>query len=161
MPHQVSSISKFDGNVKKSVPFVCTTEAPLLHLSIQRSQDLHTTYQWILDAILRDHSIKFQKCKYPNTVVLPEGLSGDYMILRRPELSGFELMIVWKIHVDEGGRVTPTLDLLNKIPQQVLESSKIDVEDAPHCFRNLLHLLGIEASIESLIKSLLGIGAEK
>ncbi|XP_061474056.1 centromere protein P isoform X2 [Rhineura floridana] len=64
----------------------------------------------------RKHTLTHFKNKYPDVVVLPEGPSGDYMILRRPELAGLELMIVWKIYVDEEGKVTPVLDLLNKIP---------------------------------------------
>ncbi|XP_053157056.1 centromere protein P [Hemicordylus capensis] len=91
------------------------------------------------------------KRKYPDIVALPEGSSGDSMALRSPEHSGFELMIIWKIHVDKEGIVTPVLDLLNKIPMP--EASNF-AQEAPHCFRSLLHVLGIEASIEALIKSL-------
>uniref|UniRef100_A0A8D0C900 Centromere protein P n=1 Tax=Salvator merianae TaxID=96440 RepID=A0A8D0C900_SALMN len=74
-----------------------------------------------------------------------------YMILRSPALAGFELMIVWKINVDEDGTVTPVLDLLNKIPLSVMEANRF-ASDAPHCFRSLLYILGIQASIETLIK---------
>ncbi|XP_067424265.1 centromere protein P [Emydura macquarii macquarii] len=105
----------------------------------------------------RKCTFKHFKAKYPDIVRLPEGLSGDYMVIRSPELSGFELMIVWKIYVDEHGRVTPVLDLLPRIPMQALED-KGAVENGPKCFRNMLLLLGIEASIESLIKS---VGMEK
>uniref|UniRef100_A0A8C4Y5T5 Centromere protein P n=1 Tax=Gopherus evgoodei TaxID=1825980 RepID=A0A8C4Y5T5_9SAUR len=65
----------------------------------------------------------------------------------------FELMIVWKIYVDEEGRVTPILDLLPRIPVQAVQDKQAAVENGPQCFRNMLLLLGIEASIESLIKS--------
>uniref|UniRef100_A0A8C0GYU7 Centromere protein P n=1 Tax=Chelonoidis abingdonii TaxID=106734 RepID=A0A8C0GYU7_CHEAB len=67
--------------------------------------------------------------------------------------AGFELMIVWKIYVDEEGRVTPVLDLLPRIPVQAVQNKQAAVENGPQCFRNMLLLLGIEASIESLIKS--------
>lgn len=30
----------------------------------------------------------------------------------------FELMIVWKMHIDDEGTTTPVLDLLPKVPQQ-------------------------------------------
>nr|XP_042717656.1 centromere protein P-like [Chrysemys picta bellii] len=93
------------------------------------------------------------QAKYPDIVTLPEGPSGDYLVIRSPELSGFELMIVWKIYVDEEGRVTPVLDLLPRIPVQALQDKKAAIENGPQCFRNMLLLLGIEASIESLIKS--------
>nr|XP_056707102.1 centromere protein P [Euleptes europaea] len=92
------------------------------------------------------------KNKYPNIVALPEGLPGDCMILKNTELPGFELMIVWKIHVDKDGKVVPVLDLLSKIPMPVLENKKF-ASDMPHWFRSLLHVLGIEASIEAMIKS--------
>ncbi|KAM7170479.1 centromere protein P isoform 1-T1 [Macrochelys suwanniensis] len=65
----------------------------------------------------RKCTFKHFKAKYPDIVRLPEGPSGDYLVIRSPELSGFELMIVWKIYVDEEGRVTPVLDLLPRIPQ--------------------------------------------
>ncbi|XP_066472898.1 centromere protein P [Tiliqua scincoides] len=93
------------------------------------------------------------KRKYPDVVVLPEGLSGDYMILRNTKLPGFELMIVWKICVDKEGKVMPILDLLSKIPMADLEAKNF-ASDAPNCFRSLLQVLGIQDSIETLIKSL-------
>ncbi|XP_006127626.1 centromere protein P isoform X1 [Pelodiscus sinensis] len=93
------------------------------------------------------------KAKYPDIVRLPAGSSGDYLVIRSHELSGFELIIVWKIYVDEEGRVTPVLDLLPRIPAQALEDKVTTVENGPQCFRSMLHLLGIEASIENLIQS--------
>ncbi|XP_009879568.1 PREDICTED: centromere protein P [Charadrius vociferus] len=92
------------------------------------------------------------KTKYPDIVTLPEGLLGDYISLRNPKLSGFELMIVWKIHIDGEGRTTPVLDLLTKVPEQVLEQKMAATENAPSRFRSLLLLFGIEAAIENLIK---------
>ncbi|XP_047910943.2 centromere protein P isoform X1 [Anser cygnoides] len=92
------------------------------------------------------------KAKYPDIVALPEGQLGDYIILRNPKLSGFELMIVWKIHIDEEGRTTPVLDLLTKVPEQVLEQKMGPIENAPTCFRSMLLLFGIETTIENLIK---------
>ncbi|XP_025916945.1 centromere protein P isoform X1 [Apteryx rowi] len=92
------------------------------------------------------------KTRYPDIVKLPEGLLGDYIVLRNPEPSGFELMIVWKIHVDEDGRTTPVLDLLTKVPEQVLEQNITTIENAPTCFRSMLLLFGIETAIENLIK---------
>ncbi|XP_053233615.1 centromere protein P [Podarcis raffonei] len=101
----------------------------------------------------RKRTLTHFKNKYPDVVVLPEGSSGDYMILRSANLPGLELIIVWKIYVDEGGKVTPVLDLLPKIPMSVVEANKF-ASDAPYCFRSLLHVLGIQACIETLIKSL-------
>ncbi|XP_039932029.1 centromere protein P [Hirundo rustica] len=94
------------------------------------------------------------KAKYPDIVTLPEGLLGDFIILRSPKVSGFELMIVWKIHLDEEGTTTPVLDLLPKIPEQVVEQRMTTVESIPGCFRSLLRLFGIEAAIENLIQVL-------
>nr|XP_009686399.1 PREDICTED: centromere protein P [Struthio camelus australis]XP_009686401.1 PREDICTED: centromere protein P [Struthio camelus australis]XP_009686402.1 PREDICTED: centromere protein P [Struthio camelus australis] len=92
------------------------------------------------------------KARYPDIVKLPEGLLGDYIVLRNPKLSGFELMIVWKIHIDEEGRAAPVLDLLTKVPEQVLEQKIATVENAPTCFRSMLLLFGIETAVENLIK---------
>ncbi|NXB04662.1 CENPP protein, partial [Cnemophilus loriae] len=94
------------------------------------------------------------KAKYPDIVTLPEGLLGDFIILRNPKVSGFELVIVWKIHLDEEGTTTPVLDLLPKVPEQVLEQRMRSVESLPGSFRSALRLLGIEAAIENLIKVL-------
>ncbi|ETE61610.1 hypothetical protein L345_12637 [Ophiophagus hannah] len=68
--------------------------------------------------------------KYPDVVALPEGLHGDYMLLRSTQLPEFELMIVWKIQVDEKGNIIPVLDLLNKIPLQGTLADKF-ASDAP------------------------------
>ncbi|NXN82524.1 CENPP protein, partial [Bombycilla garrulus] len=98
------------------------------------------------------------KAKYPDIVSLPEGLLGDFIILRSPKVSGLELMIVWKIHFDEEGTTTPVLDLLPKVPEQVLEQRMTSVESIPGSFRSALRLFGIEAAIENLVKVL---GSEK
>lgn len=67
----------------------------------------------------------------------------------------FELVIVWRVQIDEEGKVLPKLDLLPKAPQQALELDRNRVlETAPRSFRALLGVLGIEAALESLIKSL-------
>ncbi|XP_062441218.1 centromere protein P [Rhea pennata] len=92
------------------------------------------------------------KARYPDIVKLPEGVLGDYIVLRNPKSSGFELMIVWKIHVEEDGRTTPVLDLLTKVPERVLEQKIATIENAPTCFRSMLLLFGIETAIENLIK---------
>ncbi|XP_027496396.1 centromere protein P [Corapipo altera] len=94
------------------------------------------------------------KAKYPEVVTLPEGLQGDHIILRNPKVSGFELMIVWKIHLDEEGTATPVLDLLTKVPEQVLEQKMTRVESVPARFRSMVLLLGVEAALENLIKVL-------
>ncbi|XP_023791349.1 centromere protein P-like [Cyanistes caeruleus] len=95
--------------------------------------------------------------KYPDIVTLPEGLLGDFIILKNPKISGFELVIVWKIHLDKEGTTTPVLDLLPKAPKQVLEQ-RMSVESIPGRFRSALRLFGIEAAIENLIKV---VGSEK
>lgn len=98
------------------------------------------------------------KAKYPNIVTLPEGQEGDHIILRNPQLPGFELMIVWKMHIDDEGTTTPVLDLLPKVPQQALEEKKASIDNAPACFRSMLLLFGIETAIENLIQV---VGLEK
>ncbi|XP_060621899.2 centromere protein P [Anolis sagrei] len=98
----------------------------------------------------RTHTFTHFKSKYPEVVVLPEGSSGNYMLLRNKQLPGLELMIVWKIRVDEEGNLTPALDLLHKIPVSVEKVNRFAL-DAPSSFRSLLHVLGIKDAIETLI----------
>uniref|UniRef100_A0A8C9EXC8 Centromere protein P n=1 Tax=Pavo cristatus TaxID=9049 RepID=A0A8C9EXC8_PAVCR len=98
------------------------------------------------------------QAKYPNIVTLPEGQEGDHIVLRNPQLPGFELMVVWKMHINEEGTTTPVLDLLPKVAEQALKQKKAAIEDAPTCFRSMLLLFGIETAIENLIQV---VGLEK
>ncbi|XP_076994993.1 centromere protein P isoform X3 [Tamandua tetradactyla] len=115
-------------------------------------RSLHFFVEWYE---YRKRTFKHFKEKYPNVVQLSEGASSSCMGLRSTSQPGFELVIVWRIHIDEEGKVLPKLDLLTKIPQQALQLDRKRVtESAPRSFRTLLGVLGIEASLESLIKSL-------
>ncbi|NWZ66924.1 CENPP protein, partial [Acrocephalus arundinaceus] len=142
--------SKEDSNMSK---FVSSTEerGDLQTFLIS----LSTYAEWYEH---RRHTFLHFKAKYPDIVTLPEGLLGDFIILRNPKVSGFELMIVWKIHLDEEGITTPVLDLLPKVPEQVMEQRMMTVENIPGSFRSMLRLFGIEAAIENLISVL---GSEK
>ncbi|KAM4722827.1 centromere protein P [Rhinophrynus dorsalis] len=102
----------------------------------------------------RRHIFLQFKEKHPLAVDLPVGSSAEYMILRNPKLPGCELLVVWKLQIDEQGAVMPIFDLLTKIPEQALVFDKTKViEDAPTGFRNLLRVFGIEGAIENLIQS--------
>ncbi|NXH27875.1 CENPP protein, partial [Myiagra hebetior] len=142
--------SREDSDVSK---FVSSTEERGSLLTFFRS--LSTYAEWYEH---RRSTFLHFKAKYPDIVTVPEGLLGDFIILRNPKVSGFELMIVWKIHLDEGGTTTPILDLLPKVPEQVLEQRMTSVESIPGNFRSALRIFGIEAAIENLIKVL---GSEK
>ncbi|NXR68315.1 CENPP protein, partial [Rhadina sibilatrix] len=142
--------SREDPNVSK---FVSSTEERGALLTFFRS--ISTYAEWYEH---RKCTFLHFKAKYPDVVTLPEGLLGDFMILRNPKVSGFELMIVWRIHLDEEGTTTPVLDLLPKVPEQVMEQRMATVESIPGCFRSVLRLFGIQAAIENLIKLL---GSEK
>ncbi|XP_078270152.1 centromere protein P [Rhinoraja longicauda] len=101
----------------------------------------------------RQVTFRHFKEKYPQVVKLPEGSSGEYMVLKCSKLPGIELKIFWKILVSEEGVVTPVLDLLTKIPTEALHFDTRKVMDsAPNSFRCLLRLHGIEAAIECLIE---------
>ncbi|XP_053325594.1 centromere protein P [Spea bombifrons] len=96
--------------------------------------------------------VRFKE-KYPSAVGLPLGSSGEYVALRNPKLPGCELLLVWKIEIDEEGAVLPVLDLLPKMPDQALALDKMKViEEAATGFRNLLQAFGIESSIENIIR---------
>ncbi|XP_066414229.1 centromere protein P [Molothrus aeneus] len=135
--------SREDSNVSK---FVSRTEECGDLITFFRS--LSTYAEWHEH---RRHTFLHFKAKYPDIVTLPEGLLGDFIILRSPKVPGFELMIVWKIHLDEEGTTTPVLDLLPKVPEQVLEQRTRRVESIPGSFRSALRLFGIEATLENLI----------
>nr|XP_005485610.2 centromere protein P [Zonotrichia albicollis] len=138
--------SREDSNVSK---FVSRSEECGDIITFFRS--LSTYAEWYEH---RRHTFLHFKAKYPDIVTLPEGLLGDFIILRNPKVPGFELVMVWKIHLDEEGTTTPVLDLLPKVPEQVLEQSTRSVGSIPGSFRSALRLLGIEAALESLIRAL-------
>lgn len=92
--------------------------------------------------------------KYPDVVNLPEGCRSEIMIIRSPQLPGISMTLFWKIHVSKEGVVKPLLDLLLKMPDQALElDTKKVMEKASDYFQSLLQLLGVEASIEGLIRT--------
>ncbi|XP_012372160.1 centromere protein P-like, partial [Octodon degus] len=103
----------------------------------------------------RKRTFKHFKDKYPDIVHLPEGSCSHCLGICSARHPGFELVIVWRIQVDEEGKVLPKLDLLTKIPQRALQLDKNGViENAPLSFQTLLGVLGIEAAVESLIRLL-------
>lgn len=115
-------------------------------------RSLHFFVEW---CEYRKRTFKHFKEKYPETVHLAKGASSSYMGIRSHSRPEFELVIVWRIQIDEEGKVLPRLDLLTKAPLSALELDKNRViETAPLSFRTLLGVLGIEATLESLIKSL-------
>ncbi|XP_011377257.1 centromere protein P isoform X2 [Pteropus vampyrus] len=115
-------------------------------------RSLHFFVEW---CEYRKRTFKHFKEKYPAAVHLSEGASSSYMKIQSTSKPGFELVIVWRIQIDEEGKILPKLDLLTNVPQQALKLDKKGViETAPLSFRSLLGVLGIEAALESLIKSL-------
>ncbi|KAM8804293.1 centromere protein P isoform 2-T2 [Rhynchonycteris naso] len=115
-------------------------------------RSLHSFVKW---CEYRKRTFKHFKEKYPEAVLLSEGASSSYMRIRSPSQPGFELVIVWKIEIEDRGKVFPKLDLLTNVPQQALELDRNGVVGtAPLSFRTLLGVLGIEAALESLIRSL-------
>ncbi|KAM3665914.1 centromere protein P isoform 1-T3 [Ammospiza maritima maritima] len=138
--------SREDSNMSK---FVSRTEECGDLITFFRS--LSTYAEWYEH---RRHTFLHFKAKYPDIVTLPEGVLGDFIILKNPKIPGFELVIVWKIHLDEEGTTTPVLDLLPKVPEQVLEQRMRSVESIPSSFRSALRLFGIEAAMENLIRVL-------
>uniref|UniRef100_A0A9J7YUH5 Centromere protein P n=1 Tax=Cyprinus carpio carpio TaxID=630221 RepID=A0A9J7YUH5_CYPCA len=84
---------------------------------------------------------------YQDVVSLPEGCRSELMIIRSPQLSGISMTIFWKIDVSMEGVVKPSLELLLKMPDQVMENGW-------DYFQSLLRVLGVEASIDNLIKTM-------
>ncbi|XP_024436538.1 centromere protein P isoform X1 [Desmodus rotundus] len=115
-------------------------------------RSLHFFVEW---CEYRKRTFKHFKEKYPEAVHLLEGASSSYMGIRSTSQPGFELVIVWRMQIDEEGKVLPKLDLLTEVPQQALELDKKGIiETAPLSFRTLLGVVGIEVAVESLVRSL-------
>ncbi|XP_034366680.1 centromere protein P [Arvicanthis niloticus] len=113
-------------------------------------RSLHFFVEWYE---YRENTFKHFKEKYPDSVHLSEGTCSHCMEIRSTRHPGFELVIVWRIQIDEEGKVFPKLDLLTKVPDRALELDKKKViETAPLSFRSLLGVLGIEAALDSLIR---------
>ncbi|XP_065100579.1 centromere protein P isoform X2 [Paramisgurnus dabryanus] len=93
--------------------------------------------------------------KYPDVVSLPEGCRSELMTIRSPKLPGVSMTIFWKIDVSKEGLVKPSLELLLKMPDQAQElDTKKVMENGSDHFKSLLQILGVEASIEGLIRTL-------
>ncbi|XP_013006123.1 centromere protein P isoform X2 [Cavia porcellus] len=113
---------------------------------------LHFFVKW---CEYRKRTFTHFKDKYPDVVHLPEGPYSHCMGIRGASCPEFELVIVWRIHVDMEGKVLPQLDLLPGVPRQALQLDRHGVVDtAPQGFRSLLGVLGIEGTLESLIGSM-------
>lgn len=95
------------------------------------------------------------KEKYPDIVSLPEGCQSELMVIQSPKLKGYTMCIFWDIDVTWEGEIKPKIELLLKAPDQVqtMDSRNV-VANAPGYFQNLLRILGAEASIESVLKTL-------
>lgn len=130
--------------------FVCRVEEKRDIFMFFRS--LHFFVEW---HEYRKRTFKHFQEKYPEVVHLPEGASSSSMTVQSARQPGFGFVIVWRIQIDEEGKVLPKLDLLTKVPKQALKlDKKRIIETAPLSFRTLLGVLGIEATLESLITSL-------
>ncbi|XP_040262978.1 centromere protein P [Bufo bufo] len=131
------------------INLVSRTQKSLNLLGFFRS--LSTFTEW---CEYRQSTFSHFKDKYPLAVGLPMGPSADYMVLMNPALPGCELLLVWKITINEDGSVTPVLDLLPKIPEQATALDKTGVvEDAAVNFKTLLQAFGLQATIENIIQS--------
>ncbi|XP_076865494.1 centromere protein P [Brachyhypopomus gauderio] len=102
----------------------------------------------------RSRTFQYFKDKYPDVVCLPEGCRAEVMTIQNPRLTGYTMNIYWSISVNKEGVVTPKIELLMKMPDQAQQMDSQNVmETAPVCFRSLLMIFGVEASIECLIKT--------
>ncbi|XP_041747761.1 centromere protein P isoform X2 [Coregonus clupeaformis] len=91
--------------------------------------------------------------KYPCVVSLPGGCRAEVMLIQSPKLAGCALTIYWSIEVTSEGVITPKIDLVTKMPEKVLQLDRKVVENAPDSFQSLLRILGVEASIDTIIQA--------
>ncbi|KAL1007821.1 hypothetical protein UPYG_G00092100 [Umbra pygmaea] len=94
--------------------------------------------------------------KYPDVISLPGGCRSEVMLIQVPKLPGCSLTISWALEVTDVGEVIPKIDLVTKMPEKALQMDTRKVMDnAPESFQSLLKILGVEASIEALVQSVL------
>ncbi|XP_062843229.1 centromere protein P [Trichomycterus rosablanca] len=102
----------------------------------------------------RSRTFRFFKEKYPDVIRLPEGCRSEVMLIQTPQLPGCSMSVFWNVTVSKDGVVKPKLDLLMKMPEQAQKLDPESVtESAPESFRSLLNVLGVESTIESLVRS--------
>uniref|UniRef100_A0A8C2HT72 Centromere protein P n=1 Tax=Cyprinus carpio TaxID=7962 RepID=A0A8C2HT72_CYPCA len=82
--------------------------------------------------------------KYQDVVSLPEGCRSELMIIRSPQLSGISMTIFWKIDVSMEGVCFILFSIWEYDTKKVTENGWDN-------FQSLLRVLGVEASIDSLI----------
>ncbi|XDV22570.1 hypothetical protein PO909_027440, partial [Leuciscus waleckii] len=135
--------------------FLCILFASVL-LSASVLEPALLWVRWNLSGLLipLTHEWFFWQDKYPDVVILPEGCRSELMIIRSPQLPGISLTIFWKIDVSKEGVVKPAFELLLKMPDQARElDTKKVMENGSDNFQSLLRILGVEASIEALIRT--------
>ncbi|XP_074529902.1 centromere protein P isoform X2 [Halichoeres trimaculatus] len=103
----------------------------------------------------RSRTFEHFQNKYPAVVSFPGGSSSEVMALNHPELPGLVLFVHWSVNVSTEGEVTPKIELLTKIPEEALQLFPSNtLEGAPEAFQSLLRILGPEAALESVIRSI-------
>ncbi|XP_031815278.1 centromere protein P [Sarcophilus harrisii] len=106
--------------------FVARTEEKRDLFGFFRS--LHFFLEW---CEYRKRTFQYFKEKHGAVVQLPGGPAGDSMGLQSLRVPGFELLVVWTVHIDEDGQVLPRLDLLTKVPEPALALDSRKVVAAP------------------------------
>ncbi|KAM7005529.1 centromere protein P [Tautogolabrus adspersus] len=92
--------------------------------------------------------------KYPSVVSFPGDSRSEVMALNHPELPGCVLFVHWSVEVSCEGEVTPKVGLLTKIPEEALQlSPSQSLGGAAEAFQSLLRILGPEAAVESMIRT--------
>ncbi|XP_062315289.1 centromere protein P [Osmerus eperlanus] len=107
----------------------------------ERCEDRHKTFQ------------HFQE-KYSDVVSLPGGWRSDVMLIQNPQLPGCALMIHWNIEVTTEGEITTNIELVTKLPEKAcqMDTSNL-IKNSPDMFQSLLRVVGVEVSIDCIIKT--------
>uniref|UniRef100_A0A3P9HEU2 Centromere protein P n=1 Tax=Oryzias latipes TaxID=8090 RepID=A0A3P9HEU2_ORYLA len=92
--------------------------------------------------------------RFPSVVSLPGGCRSEVMSLRHPELPGCVVFIHWAVDISTEGTVAPKINLLTKISEKALELFPSQpVGGAAEAFQSLLRILGPEAAVECVLRS--------
>lgn len=92
--------------------------------------------------------------KYPDVVCLPGGCRSEVMLIQNTKLPGCALMIHWNIEVTIEGEIMANIELVTKMPEMAcqMDTSNL-IDNSPDMFQSLLRVVGVEASINSIIKT--------
>ncbi|KAG0232313.1 hypothetical protein BGW42_008279 [Actinomortierella wolfii] len=98
-----------------------------------------------------------QRKRKRSEMILPGRDGAQVLTFRGPKRLDMELVLNWRIHVDQHGQFTPLLRLLPKVTSLWKQADqKSVVENLPIQFLRLVEMKGVEGAIVTILKSVYG-----